>query len=66
MPQAIRSFSSIRYIPGLDGVRAIAVTLVILFHYTSAFSMELNEQGGFWMLIARGLNIGWIGVDIFL
>lgn len=65
MPQTIRSFSSIRYIPGLDGIRAIAVTLVILFHYTSAFSMDLNELGGFWKLIARGLNAGWVGVDIF-
>lgn len=63
--ESIRAFAPIRYIPGLDGVRAIAVILVILFHYTARFYPDLKIFGGELGFLARVLNLGWVGVDIF-
>ncbi len=60
-----RKDSSIDYVYGFDGVRAIACVLVVLFHFTSPFAAEMDRQGGWWSAWARFLNVGWIGVDIF-
>jgi peptidoglycan/LPS O-acetylase OafA/YrhL len=60
-----RATSSIQYVPGLDGVRAIAIALVVLFHFTSGFAPALAQLGDFWRLFSRAANVGWIGVDIF-
>lgn len=65
MQQTIRSFSSLSYIPGLDGIRAIAVIMVMVFHFTAGFAPELEGLGGFWSVLARLCNVGWLGVDIF-
>lgn len=46
------------FIEGIDGLRAIAALLVLLFHYYS-FSSSTQFTGSF---IVRA---GWIGVDIF-
>ena len=44
-----------RHVPGLDGVRGVAVLLVVLFHY-----------GKLWRVDTGGLlPAGYIGVDIF-
>lgn len=61
----IRASSSLNYIPGLDGIRAIAVIAVILRHYTSPFTSVLNDAGWGWRLYASIANLGWVGVDIF-
>lgn len=61
----IRASSSLNYIPGLDGVRAIAVMAVILRHYTSPFTSVLNDAGWGWSVYASIANLGWVGVDIF-
>ncbi len=45
-----------KHVPGLDGLRALAVILVIVFHYGSIWSK--NDDGG----IFPG---GFIGVDVF-
>ena len=46
--------ASLKYIPGLDGLRAFSVLLVIFFHFISPFAPK--------SIIAR---TGWVGVDIF-
>lgn len=61
----IRASSSLRYIPGLDGIRAIAVIAVILRHYTSPFTPILKDAGWGWNAYATIANLGWVGVDIF-
>lgn len=62
---SIRDASSLRYVTGLDGLRAISMMLVVLFHYTSYFSSSLSESGGAWSGIVRIASTGWIGVDVF-
>lgn len=61
----IRATSSLSYIPGLDGIRAIAVIAVMLRHYTSPFTPVLNDAGWGWSTYASIANLGWVGVDIF-
>lgn len=61
----IRASSSLKYIPGLDGIRAIAVIAVMLRHYTSPFTPVLNDAGWGWKAYATIANLGWVGVDIF-
>jgi peptidoglycan/LPS O-acetylase OafA/YrhL len=60
----IRKLSSIDYISGLDGIRAIAVLLVILHHYLMPFSTYFTHGilGKLTIMLAK---IGWVGVDIF-
>ncbi|ACD15834.1 acyltransferase family protein [Paraburkholderia phytofirmans] len=62
---SIRDASSLRYVTGLDGLRAISMMLVVLFHYTSYFSSPLSQLGGAWSGIVRIASTGWIGVDVF-
>src|ERR1700744_536810 len=62
---SIRDASSLRYVTGLDGLRAISMMLVVLFHYTSYFSSSLSGLGGVWSVIVRMASTGWIGVDVF-
>lgn len=61
----IRRLSSLRYVPGLDGVRAIAVTSVMLFHYTAWFTPALAPLGAGWDAWTRVAKLGWMGVDVF-
>lgn len=42
-----------RYVKSLDGIRAIAVLLVMLFHY------RIYEFG------SAGMGVGWVGVQLF-
>ena len=49
-----------RHIPALDGVRGIAVLLVIAFHCRSI----LPSSGPTYLLL-RFLDLGWSGVDLF-
>ena len=61
----IRRQSSLRYVPGLDGVRAIAVSIVMAFHFTAWFAPGLAPLGIGWDLWTRVAKLGWMGVDIF-
>lgn len=56
--------SRLSYIYGFDGMRAISVSLVVLFHFTAPF---LRDLSGSWIYpIAKFVGaIGWVGVDIF-
>jgi peptidoglycan/LPS O-acetylase OafA/YrhL len=50
-----------RWIPALDGVRGLAILLVMLFHY----SVELDRSYPFQRLLASLCGYGWTGVDLF-
>lgn len=60
-----RQSSSLGYIAGLDGIRAIAVLAVILHHYSSPFTSVLETQGTTWSMYSAFAKLGWVGVDIF-
>lgn len=61
----IRKSSSIEYIPGLDGLRALAIISVIVFHFTASYAHELAQLGPLWAIWAKVCHVGWIGVDLF-
>ena len=50
------------HIPALDGVRGVAVLLVLAYHLLWANSHTANRVA-FWLLKFR--EAGWIGVDLF-
>jgi peptidoglycan/LPS O-acetylase OafA/YrhL len=50
-------------IPSVDGLRGIAILLVLLLHFT-IYGVD-KPVGGVAALIYRTLQIGWIGVDLF-
>ena len=54
-------FSPGRHIPALDGLRGIAILLVVLFHVLLHLQWESATAGS----IAKALGFGWLGVDIF-
>ena len=49
------------HITPLDGLRGIAVILVLLFHFAWTFP----EQGAIALVLHRLLWVGWVGVDLF-
>lgn len=55
----------IKYILGLDGLRAISVLLVIYFHYAGYFPGAFSSSFFLVPAIGKLLSIGWVGVDIF-
>lgn len=61
----IREYSSITYIPGLDGVRAISIIAVMLFHFTAPYSTQLQGSITGLNVFAKVFSLGWVGVDIF-
>lgn len=65
MQIGIRESSSLSYIPGLDGVRAIAFLVVMLFHFTAGFVPQFQPYGIGWRVFGEVAKLGWVGVDIF-
>lgn len=61
----IRASSSIEYVGGLDGLRAIAVVWVMLKHYTSPFNQIFVQESHVWRVFQQVVDLGWLGVDIF-
>ena len=49
-----------RYVPALDGVRGVAILLVILFHHTL-----MRQQTPLDRVYASIARLGWSGVDLF-
>ena len=50
-----------KHIPALDGVRGVAVLLILAFHFHFIFSPQSGAEG----LLARSLDFGWCGVNLF-
>src|SRR5689334_7332040 len=60
------SARAINYNASLDGIRGVAVLLVMLFHFTVGFKDILLINGNIFSKAFFALaNIGWVGVDIF-
>lgn len=54
--------SKIGHIPALDGLRGIAILIVLLSHFIPRGE---NTRHGIGRLLARASTQGWIGVDLF-
>ena len=52
-----------RHIPALDGLRGVAILLVLGFHFAAAFPLEPESFAE--RLVDRLLQTGWCGVDLF-
>jgi peptidoglycan/LPS O-acetylase OafA/YrhL len=63
---SIRETSSLNYIQGLDGLRAVSVLSVIAFHYAAYFAAQNAARGFLWLAFSHMANVGWVGVDVFL
>ncbi len=63
MEQITRSFPPVNFkhrFPALDGIRALAITLVFLLHYGG------GTHGGALLRLFNAVRLrGWMGVDLF-
>lgn len=52
------------YLPALDGIRGLAIILVMLYHFSIPFQLSghLNLIDSFVGIV---LQVGWVGVDLF-
>jgi peptidoglycan/LPS O-acetylase OafA/YrhL len=55
--------SPLKHIPELDGLRGIAITLVMVFHLVYRSGLAAATFGN--SIFGRFGNIGWCGVDLF-
>lgn len=53
---------SLKYIPALDGLRGVAILLVLL-HHSGVIRREGQSFGGW--LYSNIASVGWVGVDLF-
>ena len=59
-PTADSARASMRYIPGLDGLRAVSVLAVLVYHY-----FELGQAGGLGGAMTNWMPGGFMGVEVF-
>jgi peptidoglycan/LPS O-acetylase OafA/YrhL len=52
-----------RRIPQLDGLRGVAIALVVIYHYVNYAADSGAPQ--FWNVLIRPTSLGWSGVDLF-
>ena len=55
---------SLERIPALDGVRALAVTLIVVFHYFYG-TLDASLRSGLVGLAHQAAALGWAAMDIF-
>ena len=60
MSSGVKTLNNIKHIPALDGVRGMAILIVMLTHYR-----EILWQTGLEGKIYNVLDLGWSGVDLF-
>jgi peptidoglycan/LPS O-acetylase OafA/YrhL len=60
IPRAGVRSSESAHIPALDGLRGVAILMVMLFHFGS----EVDDLGHY-SILCRPLRVGWAGVDLF-
>jgi peptidoglycan/LPS O-acetylase OafA/YrhL len=47
------------HIPALDGLRGIAILLVMFYHFTATYKHAFSG------ILYKGFDVGWCGVDLF-
>jgi len=65
VPSATRSVG--RHIPALDGLRGIAIALVLVYHFDFVFNLEYGRESN-WAIdgvASTFAGAGWAGVDLF-
>ncbi len=55
----------LRHIPALDGLRGIAIALVLLFHFGLGLNGASSGSAAPGQYYSRMVSIGWCGVDLF-
>jgi peptidoglycan/LPS O-acetylase OafA/YrhL len=60
LPTSLRGERLPAYLPALDGLRGIAILLVLIDHFTRLQPVTAVER-----LLSRGAAVGWVGVDLF-
>src|SRR4051812_20611942 len=57
--------TAIARFPGLDGIRGIAILLVLGIHFGFYPSIYTSAPSAFTRGMARIFGVGWVGVDLF-
>lgn len=65
LPDTNIKHSMIEHQPALDGVRGIAILLVVVFHVGANAGFERSEFPGLGASLKRVFYFGWSGVDLF-
>ncbi|MBV9768518.1 MAG: acyltransferase [Bryobacterales bacterium] len=60
-PAAVPATFHERHIPALDGIRGIAIIIVLLHHSRWLLNQHFHPQD----ILVNAFNLGWCGVDLF-
>jgi peptidoglycan/LPS O-acetylase OafA/YrhL len=57
--------TAISHYPALDGLRGVAILLVLLLHFGVGADFRSHVGGGWAAALERLFYVGWVGVDLF-